>query len=106
MNHTQETGMEVKGRSDKLLALDGTERTKIHKVQSSYAQLTMVNNNGTQPQSNWCSSSPGPTAATKALLQPKNSSCCHESLNYVIISQNCIYSYLRQHCKCADLLFP
>lgn len=28
MNHARETGMEVKGRSDKLLALDGTERTK------------------------------------------------------------------------------
>lgn len=53
MKHAQEkTGMEVKGKLDKLLALDGTERTeKTHtKYSKSSTQLTMVNNNGTQSQ--------------------------------------------------------
>lgn len=51
MNHAQDkTGMEVKGKLDQLLALDGTERTeKTHtKYSKSSTQLTMVNNNSTQ----------------------------------------------------------
>lgn len=39
MNHARETGMEVKGRSDKLLALDGTEGTK----NTSTVELHTVN---------------------------------------------------------------
>lgn len=48
----EKTGMEVKGKLDKLLALDGTERTeKTHtKYSKNSTQLTMVNNNGTQSQ--------------------------------------------------------
>lgn len=39
MNHAQEkTGMEVKGKSDKLLALDGTERTE--KTRTKYSRVT------------------------------------------------------------------
>lgn len=39
MNHAQEkTGMEVKGQSDKLLALDGTER--MGKTRTKYSQVT------------------------------------------------------------------
>lgn len=42
MNHAQEkTGMEVKGRLDKLLALDGTERTEKHT--QSTVELRTVN---------------------------------------------------------------
>lgn len=91
MNHTQETGMEVKGRSDRLLALDGTERTKKHKVQSRYTQLRTAHNlkvTGAAP--------------VQVRQQPprhcRSQRTLHvitESLNDVIISQNCIYIYIR-----------
>lgn len=43
MNHAQEkTGMEVKGKSDKLLALDGTERTEKKHAQRT-VELHTVN---------------------------------------------------------------
>lgn len=79
MNHTQETGMEVKGKLDKLLALDGTKRMeKTHtKYSKSSTQLTMVNNNGTRSQkaTGACSFPSSHSSQASHSLQPQELFC-------------------------------